>query len=75
MVNYYGYTDPSQGRGVLDGTAYKDGMEYEVWRHADGWTLGACHEDVGLMSYWSGETRESLLDFAGIRDEYELADY
>lgn len=70
MVNYYGYIDPSQGRGELDGSAYKDGMEYEVWRDADGWTLGACHEDVGLMTYWTGETRDSLLDFADIRDEY-----
>lgn len=70
MVNHYGYTDPSEGRGALDGTAYKDGMEYAIWGDADGWTMGACHEVVGLMSYWSGETRESLIAFANICTEY-----
>lgn len=70
LINYYGTTDPSEGRGVLDGTATKDGIEYSVWRDADGWTLGACHEDVGLMRYWSGDTLVHLLIFAGITREY-----
>lgn len=70
-MQHYGYLDPGTERGLLDGTAYAYGSEHSVYQTADGWILALCHDGVGLMRYWSANSRAEILVFAGIVDTYQ----
>lgn len=64
----------TQEEPELIGTAYAEerGMEYEIRKDADDtYILGACHEDVGLMRYWTSPSMNALTDFAEITDLLE----
>lgn len=68
MATYYGMTLPtpsSQWEDVYYLYDADGGMEYWLMSGDHGrWAMGACHEDVGLVHYWTGE-RDDLAELIG----------